>query len=193
MRGESLGICGMLMREGPGAGSGSEPIDRGLDSPCEDRRGEHGFLEPMRAQDLAEVAELEKICFGDPWSRASFQAELDASPVSWCRVLRLDGKIAGYMVVWFVEEEAHLANIAVAPQTRRQGHAQRMLGALYKEAYLRGSRMIVLEVRASNQAAINLYQRNGFIEGGIRRNYYNHPQEDAIVMVRRLWMQEWSA
>ena len=94
------------------------------------------------------------------------------------------------MIVWFVEDESHLANIAVAPWARRRGYAEWMLGSLLREAYLRGSRMILLEVRSSNLGAIALYEKNGFQPGGIRRNYYNHPREDAIIMVRSLRLQE---
>jgi ribosomal-protein-alanine N-acetyltransferase len=68
-----------------------------------------------------------------------------------------------------------------------------MLDHLYEEAYLRGSRMIVLEVRASNAGAARLYERNGFVPGGIRRNYYSRPREDAIVMVRLLRVRESTA
>lgn len=145
---------------------------------------------PMSMGDLSEVAELEKICFRDPWSRASFEAELRAEPTSWCRIVRIGGQLAGYMIAWFIEDEAHLANIGVAPWARRQGHAQAMLDQLFREAYLRGSRVIVLEVRVSNEGAITLYERNGFVVGGVRRNYYNNPREDALVMVRSLRLQE---
>jgi len=140
----------------------------------------------MRPEDAAEVAELEKVCFHDPWSRASFEAELRAAPVSLCRVLRLGERLAGYMIAWFIEDETHLANIAVAPWARRRGYAQTMLDHLLRECYLRGSRTVVLEVRISNQGAIDFYERNGFVPGGVRKHYYNNPREDALVMVRSL-------
>lgn len=144
----------------------------------------------MLEGDLDDVVALEEISFRDPWSRASFRAELTTSAVSWCRILRVGGTLLGYMIAWFVEDEAHLANIAVAPWARRKGLAQRMLDILYREAYLRGSRIVVLEVRSSNAGAVRLYEKNGFVPGGIRKNYYNHPREDAIVMVRSLRQAE---
>lgn len=147
-------------------------------------------LLPMTPEDLTEVVALEVVCFADPWSRRSFEAELAAPPISWPRVLRMGERLAGYMIAWFVEDEAHLANIAVAPWARRRGYAEEMLRMLMREAYLRGSRIVVLEVRSSNRGAIALYEKNGFTPGGIRRNYYNHPREDAIVMVRSLRLQE---
>jgi ribosomal-protein-alanine N-acetyltransferase len=108
-------------------------------------------------------------------------------------VLRLGSELAGYLIAWFVEDEAHLANIAVVPWARRKGLAQRMLDWMFEEAYLRGSRMIVLEVRTSNTGAMRLYERNSFVAGGVRRDYYKNPREDAIVMVRLLGVQETTA
>jgi [ribosomal protein S18]-alanine N-acetyltransferase len=170
-------------RSAPPEGAGDESADQGSGPSVAE-----GL--PMTASDLTEVAELEKICFRDPWSRASFEAELRAEPTSWCRIVRIGEQLAGYMIAWFIEDEAHLANIGVAPWARRRGHAQGMLDQLFREAYLRGSRVIVLEVRVSNQGAIQLYERNGFVVGGVRRNYYNNPREDALVMVRSLRLQE---
>ncbi|MBM3286900.1 MAG: ribosomal-protein-alanine N-acetyltransferase [Candidatus Eisenbacteria bacterium] len=147
------------------------------------------IMRSMAREDLAEIAALERICFQDPWSMASFDAELKADPTSWCTSLLLGGKVVGYMVVWFVEDEAHLANLAVAPWVRRRGYAQRMLDRLYREAFLRGSRIIVLEVRGSNQAAMALYGRNRFLPGGVRKDYYKRPREDAVVMIRSLGIE----
>lgn len=180
----------MRMRESQNRGPGPEELP--TDGESDARIPEDGPLEllPMGPEDLTEVTALEQVCFQDPWSRKSFEAELEAAPVSWPRVLRMGARLAGYMIAWFVEDETHLANIAVAPWARRRGYAEEMLEALIREAYLRGCRMIVLEVRASNSGAIALYEKNGFTPGGIRRNYYNHPREDAIVMVRSLRLQE---
>ncbi len=172
-----------------------EPPARPPETPLAGNEVEGGpvRLSSMESRDLTEVAEIEKLCFRDPWSRASFEGELRAAPASWCRVLRVEERIAGYMIAWFIEDEAHLANIAVAPWARRRRCAQTMLDHLLREAYLRGSRMIVLEVRRGNEAAIALYDRNGFVVGGIRKNYYNNPREDALVMIRSLRVGEATA
>jgi [ribosomal protein S18]-alanine N-acetyltransferase len=151
---------------------------------------EPASIEPMLHEDLVHVLEIERASFGDPWSRASFESELRADPTSYCRVIRIGGRIGGYMIAWFIEDEAHLANIAVAPWARRQGYAQAMIDHLLRETYLRGSRILVLEVRTSNAGAITLYERNGFVVGGVRKNYYRYPREDALVMVRSLRLQE---
>lgn len=176
------------MQENRDTGRRPKPLDAESES-LEEAGNDLTFL-PMCRDDLDEVATVEKLCFVDPWSRGSFAAELVAGSVSWCRVLRVGERLAGYIIVWFVEDESHLANIAVAPWARRHGFAQRMLDSLYRESYLRGSRMIVLEVRASNSVAVDLYERNGFVAGGIRKNYYSRPREDALLMVRFLRRQE---
>lgn len=181
------------MLENRDRGADPSSPDPGVEAGGAALEGEPIRLSPMETDDLGEVADLEKVCFCDPWSRASFEGELRAAPTSWCRVLRAGERIAGYMVAWFIEDEAHLANIAVAPWARRQGCAQTMLDHLFREAYLRGSRVIVLEVRRGNGGAIALYDRNGFSVGGIRKNYYNNPREDALIMVRSLRVGEASA
>lgn len=178
------------MREDQDRGPDPDEPLPGPDQPGGTERDGPLELLPMEPEDLDEVTALEAVCFRDPWSRRSFEAELGAPPISWPRVFRMGTWLVGYMIAWFVEDEAHLANIAIAPWARRRGYAEEMLRMLVREAYLRGSRMIVLEVRASNQGAIALYEKNGFKPGGIRRNYYNHPREDAIVMVRSLRLQE---
>ena len=178
------------MLENRDRGPAPENPDPEADPAAEDRTDERLELLPMGPDDLTEVVAVEQACFQDPWSRKSFEAEIGAAPISWARVLRAGERLAGYMIAWFVEDETHLANIAVAPWARRRGYAEGMLNELIREAYLRGSRMIVLEVRASNRGAIALYEKYAFTPGGIRRNYYNHPREDAIVMVRSLRLQE---
>ncbi|MBD3161324.1 MAG: ribosomal-protein-alanine N-acetyltransferase [Candidatus Eisenbacteria bacterium] len=146
--------------------------------------------DPMTAGDVAEVAALERLCFEDPWSPASFAAEVKPSHFGWPRILRVGGRLAGYLIAWFVEDEAHLANIAVAPWARGRGYAQRMLDHLRREAYLRGCRIIALEVRSSNRVAVRLYEKNGFLSCGTRRDYYSRPREDALMMVLPLGLQE---
>ena len=136
----------------------------------------------MAMGDLSEVAELEKVCFRDPWSRASFEAELRAEPTSWCWIVRIGGQLAGYMIAWFIEDEAHLANLAVAPEFRRRGLGRRLVRAVLEEAARRGTRWIRLEVRESNAAARALYQALGFRPVGRRRSYYADNGEDALLL-----------
>ena len=142
----------------------------------------------MEPADVPAVAELERLIFGDPWPEAAFIREIDEVRTSWPRVAfdPETGEIVAYMVGWFIADEAHLANIAVAPESRRQGLAQRLVDELINEGRRRDSRFILLEVRRSNRAAKAFYDKNGFYPVTVRRRYYRDNGEDAIVMVKPL-------
>ena len=135
----------------------------------------------MTAADVAEVAALEAVCFSDPWSEASVASELD-NPLSLWLVARDAAGLLGYIGSQSVPDEADMMNLAVRPDARRQGVAQALLQAL--EAALRenGIRSLTLEVRAGNAPAIRLYTQAGFRQVGLRKNYYFHPKEDALIL-----------
>lgn len=142
----------------------------------------------MEAGDLPAVLDIERAVFSDPWSRASFEHEVQGGPVSLCRVARLwpEGRVVGYFVAWQVEDELHLGNLAVAPGLQGQGIGQRLLDRLLDEGRRDGRSLVTLEVRESNLAAQRLYLRNGFKPVALRRRYYPDNHEDAIVMMRDL-------
>ena len=142
----------------------------------------------MEPTDVPAVAELERSIFGDPWPEAAFIREIDEARTSWPRVAfdPETGEIVAYLIGWFIADEAHLANIAVAPQSRRQGLAQQLVGELIDEGRRRDARFIVLEVRRSNRAAQAFYGKNGFYPVTVRQRYYRDNGEDAIVMVKPL-------
>lgn len=134
---------------------------------------------------VAGIAELEKLCFSDPWSAKSIASEL-ANPLSkW--LVAMDGdKLCGYVGSQTVMGETDMMNIAVHPDYRRRGIAESLIQALVillKEA---GSHCLSLEVRASNEAAIALYTKQGFAQVGIRPNYYRNPRENALIL-RKEW------
>ncbi len=135
----------------------------------------------MTAADVADVAALEAVCFSDPWSEASVASELD-NPLSLWLVARDAAGLLGYVGSQSVPDEADMMNLAVRPDARRQGVAQALLQAL--EAALRenGIRSLTLEVRAGNESAIRLYTQAGFRQVGLRKNYYFHPKEDALIL-----------
>jgi ribosomal-protein-alanine N-acetyltransferase len=136
----------------------------------------------MEEQDLEAVLALERTCFADPWVREAFLAEIgDAPPVRW-PLVAMGVELAGYVVAWFIEDEAHLANLAVAPEFRRRGLGRRLVRAVLEEAARRGTRWIRLEVRESNAAARALYQALGFRPVGRRRSYYADNGEDALLL-----------
>ncbi len=137
---------------------------------------------PMTAQHLPAVAALEKICFpADPWSNELFREALENPSVAVLLAQRADGAILGYAVLSAVLDEGNLDNIAVAPDCRRRGVADALLSALtaFGRAHLA---CLMLEVRSSNGPAIALYEKHGFQAVGRRKNYYDAPKEDAVLM-----------
>lgn len=137
---------------------------------------------PMTAAHLPQVAALEKICFpADPWSLELFQAALDNPNASILLAEGEDGSLLGYAVLSVILDEGNLDNIAVAPATRRRGVADALLDVLtgFGRENLAA---LMLEVRASNAPAIALYEKHGFAAVGRRKNYYDAPREDAILM-----------
>lgn len=139
----------------------------------------------MTAEHVPQVATLEKVCFSDPWSENSVASELE-NPLS-CWLVALDGEtVAGYVGSQTVMDETDMMNIAVHPDFRRQGVARALILALIGELKKRGSRYLTLEVRASNDPARALYESLGFAHVGTRRNYYQNPKEDALIL-RKEW------
>ncbi len=137
---------------------------------------------PMTAQHLPAVAELERICFpADPWSEALFRAALENPGAAILLALGEDGAPLGYAVQSTVLDEGNLDNIAVAPAYRRQGVADALLSVVTGFGREHLSRLM-LEVRASNAPAIALYEKYGFAAVGRRKNYYDAPREDAVLM-----------
>ena len=137
---------------------------------------------PMTARHLSAVAELERVCFpADPWSEALYRAALDNPAVAVLLALGEDGAPLGYAVLSTVLDEGNLDNIAVAPAYRRQGVADALLSVVTGFGREHLSRLM-LEVRASNAPAIALYEKYGFAAVGRRKNYYDAPREDAVLM-----------
>ena len=137
---------------------------------------------PMTAAHLPAVAALEKACFpADPWSEGLFRDALDNPNTAILLAEGEDGAVLGYAVLSVVLDEGNLDNIAVAPDARRRGVADALLGALtgFGREHLA---LLTLEVRASNAPAIALYEKHGFTAAGRRKNYYDAPCEDAILM-----------
>ncbi len=136
---------------------------------------------PMEACHVPQIAELEKVCFSDPWVEAAIASELE-NPLSFWLVA-LDGdRVAGYVGSQSVLGEADMMNIAVAPGYRRQGIAKLLLQTLQQGLTEQNVYCLTLEVRRSNEPAITLYGQEGFVQVGCRRNYYRHPTEDALIL-----------
>ena len=137
---------------------------------------------PMTAAHLPKIAALEKVCFpADPWSGELFRAALESPHTVLLLAEGEYGAVLGYAVLSAVLDEGNLDNIAVAPHCRRQGVADALLSALTKFGRTSLS-VLLLEVRASNLPAIALYEKHGFVPVGRRKNYYESPREDALLM-----------
>ena len=136
----------------------------------------------LRKEDVPEVAQIEKMCFPDPWSEASLAECLFVPPAKAFCIVNDEEKIVAYAGMYCVLDEGQIVNIATHPSYRRRGYAQMMIQKLKEEALVAGLLFLTLEVRASNQAAIELYEKNGFAVIGERANYYLHPRENALIM-----------
>ena len=143
------------------------------------------ILEKMHPSHVAQIAELEKICFSDPWSERSIASELDNKLAFW--LVATEGeRVAGYIGSQTVMDETDMMNVAVHPDFRRRGIAEVLVNGLVEELKNKGSHCLTLEVRASNAPAIALYEKLGFSEIGRRKNYYRNPREDALIL-RKEW------
>ncbi|MGE8689655.1 MAG: tRNA (adenosine(37)-N6)-threonylcarbamoyltransferase complex dimerization subunit type 1 TsaB [Achromobacter sp.] len=142
--------------------------------------------QPMTDADLDEVVALEAHVQSFPWTRGNFADALAAGYGAW--VLRRDGKLAGFCVVMFAPDVAHLLVIAVARKLHRQGLGGILLDWCEQQARERGLEGVLLEVRPSNASAISFYKRHGYLQIGVRRGYYpaeKGGREDALVMQKR--------
>ena len=139
----------------------------------------------MTAQHVSQIAELEKLCFSDPWSEKSVASELD-NKLAWWLVATDGDRVAGYVGSQTVMGETDMMNIAVHPDYRRRGLAEALVNALVEELKKQESHCLTLEVRASNEAAQKLYEKLGFAQVGLRKNYYRSPKEDALIL-RKEW------
>jgi ribosomal-protein-alanine N-acetyltransferase len=145
-------------------------------------------IEPaVLGRDLDAIAEIARSSFPHPWTRAMFAQELSTQPLSRSYVFRTaEGAVAGFCTCWLIVDELHINAIAVRPQYRRQGIARQLLAHVLDDARAQGAKHAVLEVRASNSAAIRLYDTFGFATDSIRKGYYPDPPEDALVLSRTL-------
>ena len=139
----------------------------------------------MQQRHVPAIAQLESICFSCPWSESSVASELTNGLSLWL-VAEEDGRVAGYIGSQTVCEESDMMNVAVHPDFRRRGIGEALVKALETELRARGSHCLTLEVRASNAPAIALYEKLGFSQVGLRKNYYRDPKEDALIL-RKEW------
>ena len=139
---------------------------------------------PMTYDHVPQVAEIERLCFSDPWSERMLREHLDNQCAAALVALGEDGTVLGYAGLLVVLDEGYITNVAVRPAFRRQGIAADLLAVF--DRFARGNHLafLTLEVRASNAPALALYEKLGYRRMGLRKNYYEHPKEDAVIMTR---------
>lgn len=128
------------------------------------------------------IAALERTCFAAPWSEASL-VNLCGTLGTGFVYLDDSARVIGYIGLWFAPDEWQITNVATHPDFRRRGVARALLKATKEAALASGILELSLEVRASNEGAVRLYEQQGFYRAGVRRGFYKKPTEDALVML----------
>ena len=133
---------------------------------------------------LDRVIQIETAVFSTPWTRRDFEFARNRKN-SFCRVVMVECEIVGYVVGFLIGREFHLVNLAIAPDFQRKGLGRKTLKAVF-DLLEKMAQVVSLEVRMSNCVAIDLYKKMGFETIAIRKAYYTHPREDALVMLKPL-------
>jgi [ribosomal protein S18]-alanine N-acetyltransferase len=149
-------------------------------------------VRPAGIRDVAGVARLERQVFAVPWAAPSFESLIGAERVIFLVAVAekppsgadpgAPSALLGYGVVWWASDQGELANLAVAPDAQGRGVATLLLDHLLDGARAAGLTSVFLEVRVSNEPAASLYEKRGFREVGVRRDYYSRPREDARIL-----------
>jgi [ribosomal protein S18]-alanine N-acetyltransferase len=144
------------------------------------------FIQPLSSErDIDDILRIEAISFTRPWTREMYLSELEHREVAHFYIARdAVGEAIGFCSCWIVLDEVHINNLAVLPELRRGGVASALLERVLADGEAKGARRATLEVRRSNDAALKLYEKFGFAVAAVRRDYYTHPDEDALVLWR---------
>ena len=133
---------------------------------------------------LEQIEKIEQQCFSCPWTLDQLRSQLSDDRHVFLAAVDAGGTVLGYVGMMFVLDEGDISNVAVAPAYRRQGVADALISALMTRAEELNLAFVTLEVRAGNEPAKSLYAKHGFVPVGRRKNYYDLPKEDAILMTR---------
>lgn len=141
-------------------------------------------IREMQKADLSQVCVIEKENFSLPWSEKSFEDSMGREDTVF--LVALQGEmVVGYVGCYCIAGEGEITNVAVKESHRKMGIGGTLLEELYKKGKSLDTTEFFLEVRKSNEAAISLYTRQGFVKEGIRKNFYEQPVEDAVIMWKR--------
>lgn len=138
-------------------------------------------IRKISENDIEAIAYLESEIFSDAWSEKSIKETYENQNACILGAYK-EGVLAGYVIFYYVLDEGEIARIAVSPQYRRQGVADQIFAGLLGFCTEKSIERILLDVRISNEPAIAFYRKSGFAEDGIRRNFYDYPKEDALLM-----------
>ena len=138
---------------------------------------------------IPQLAALEEQCFSMPWTEQQLRSQLPDASHEFIAAVD-GGRVLGYVGMMFVLDEGYISNVAVSPECRRQGIGDALIAEMDSRAKRRALSFATLEVRESNYAAIALYGSRGFRGEGRRKNYYDHPKEDAIIMTKEFGAAE---
>ncbi len=138
-------------------------------------------IQPMKREDISDVQEIERAVFPTPWSRATFEREIEKPEFHRLIVAKLGGRIVGYACLFYILDEGHVTNIGVTPEFQGKGIGTQLMLDLVKFAMAKGVRRLMLEVRPDNRVAQRLYRKFGFFMTGVRRGYYTDTGEDAYI------------
>jgi ribosomal-protein-alanine N-acetyltransferase len=148
-------------------------------------------IAPMEERDIQQVMAIDRRSFANPWSAESYHYELAENPAAHFLVAlvaaepNVERRVLGYAGYWLIVDEAHIGTLAVHPDWRRRGLGEKLLAALLAQARKLGASTALLEVRAGNLAAQELYRQHGFEEAGRRKTYYRDNGEDALLLTAK--------
>ena len=140
---------------------------------------------PMSEKHISQIAALEKECFSEPWSEEGLTSELTNTQARFF-VCEEENEVLGYMGMHIILDECYIANVAVYPRHRRRGIGEMLVKHCTDTAEKENCCFITLEVRKSNLGAISLYEKNGFLTVGERKDFYSHPKENGLIMTKEL-------
>ncbi len=139
----------------------------------------------MTEQDVAQIAELEKKVFSDAWTSTGIY-ETFCQNQAFVAVAECDGEITGYCIIYYVMDEGEIARIAVDEKVRRQGVGRGLLDFVCECCKIKNVYRLLLDVRESNESARRFYRQYGFTVDGVRKNFYDQPKENAVLMSKNI-------
>lgn len=145
-------------------------------------------IQDVREEQLDQIEQLEQLCFSVPWPRDALRRQLPDDNHVFLAATD-GGRVLGYVGMMFVLDEGYISNVAVAPAFRRRGIADALITELLRRADALSLSFVTLEVREHNIPAISLYENCGFVRVGLRKNYYQKPCENAVLMTKYLEKQ----